>query len=114
MSNNVFNPSLQRYIAVDQAAPANAFTIAGGAAAWIDTDISGSDVPLQAAAILWQCTPAANQQSGVRAHGETPEPTFNNVAAYGTHTLSTQSTTGHVDLLRAAADNVYYIQGYFI
>lgn len=108
--NNITVPQTD-YIEVDVAAAANIFTIAGGGAGWIDTDISGSDVPAGAMAIIISCAPSANQNLGARPNGSAIDTKINN--AYTVFLITTQSVARHVDFYRAAANNVYVIRGYF-
>ena len=104
------NNFVNRYVEVDGAKAANTFTIAGGAGAWIDTDISGSDVPANAIAIAIRCTPTGAQYNGARAHGGVTQ------GLTGSHqwfTICGQASR-HVDFYRDAAQNQYNIEGYWI
>lgn len=111
MNGNISGPKAN-YIEVDVAAAANIFTIAGGGAGWIDTDITGSDVPRGAICIVFSANPSANQNLGARANGSAIDTKINN--AYTIFITTTQSAAGHVDFYRAAANNVYTVRGYFI
>lgn len=86
------------------------FSIVGGAAGWIDTDVSaitGID-PTRVFLISMQATAA--QDGGARAHGSALTPSqYVNLTNFG---LSAVDSTGHMDLLRGAANMNYYIIGY--
>lgn len=86
-------------------------TIAGGAAGWIDWDISAI-VPTSAIMVAATCYTNAGQSCGIRNKGETPEPlvfeTLNNVTLIG-NCSSSRVIQGY----REAADNDYRIVGYW-
>ena len=95
-----------------QRAQGAAFTIAGGAPGFIDTDIS-SAVPAGAKMIACRCWASANQDCGARAPGESASTVFNNPGLVFEFLLA-NCANQHVEFYRAAANNAYYIQGYWI
>lgn len=104
--NNLIRRGLHRFTPI---ATAN-FGIAGGAAGWIDTDVSattGTDTSK-----LWVvvCKNDAFQDSGARAHGSAIDCKVAN--SNSVTLLSYVDTTGHMDLYRAAANAGYYFIGY--
>lgn len=94
-----------------QRAQGAAFTIAGGALGWIDTDISAA-VPAGAKMIACRCWASANQDCGARPPGAAYSTVFNNPGLVFEFILA-NVVAQHVEFYRAAANNAYYIQGYW-
>lgn len=106
--NNLFNPEVKNFIPITAAH----HLIAGGAAGYIDTDIS-ADVPAGIAkTVLLIGAPTAAQNVGARGPGEVADPKTGTGAGVVT-IIANVSATAHVELYREAANNDYYIQGYW-
>lgn len=112
MSQNFDNQYQPSFITVDGSQVKNTFLVAAGALGWIDTDITGSDVPLAAKAIFISGNPAAAVAMGVVRHGDTQGKTCDS-SGHVTF-LTGQSTAGHVDLYRAGSNITYNILGYIL
>lgn len=88
------------------------YTILGGALGWIDTDISNSGIPAGSVG-AFLVAPTANQDAGVRAAGssvDTKTAVANGVPSF--LGFATVSGSIHVELYRAAANQVYHLRGW--
>lgn len=111
MKTNYTPKGYTRFYEVDNLHADNIFTIVGGAAGWIDTDISASDVPAGAVAIHARVIAAAAQDVGARYPGSVGN--YTGIGGGGaTYLIFRQTTARHVEFYRSAANNVYYICGY--
>ncbi len=111
----IINRYMPTWVTVDGNAAANLFEIAFGVAGWIDTDISGSDVPASAIAILVNVYNAggATGSCGAKRHGDTLNHQANLASGLTLHTITGQSSLRHVDFYRDAAQTMRYrIFGY--
>ncbi len=90
-----------------------AFTIVGGAAGYIDTDVSGTTGTDIQRLWLIDCIVAgfATQDVGVRPHGSATDVKASQAISTW---ISQVDATGHLDLYRGAADAVYFIKGYLV
>lgn len=108
----VLNPRMPNYTETDATAAKNTFIVAGGAAGWVDTDISGSDVPAGNVLIVFQVYPLGDQAAGARTSNAIGGN--GNISSGKISTLvSGQTSARHVYLYRGAANNEYRILGYF-
>ena len=84
------------------------FTIVGGGAAWIDTDVSAVTGLNSQRVWVLSSNLAAGQANGARPKGSALQP-----YGYGNllH-LSRADSTGHMELMRGAGACVYTIVGY--
>lgn len=110
--NNLYNPA-HNYVEINADLAKNQFVKAGGAAGWLDTDVSGSDIPADAIAVQWKCEGAASQNMGVRRNGSP------NVNACVVNTATQYVSAGpdssfHLAFYREAAQNTYKALGYWI
>ena len=86
------------------------FNVVGGAAGWIDTDVSATTGTRRDRAWCIVAVSAADQDAGVRENGVATVPT---VYCQRTLMLMSQvSVAGHLDLYRNVADIAYRIVGY--
>jgi len=113
MNGNIdIHPKL-RWFPVAALAANNTFTVLSGAAGWIDTDISASDVPSGATSINFYIYSVSGGSTGGRQHGSAIEPLTPNMGSLFRSFVCSQDNTRHVDLYRnALGDLVYYIFGY--
>lgn len=115
MSGNISVHSPYWYT-VNTSTAANRFTVAAAAAAWVDTDISASDVPAAAIAIIWRIeNGAVTSVVGARRNGDITVDPVTNLANGACSTISGQSAARHVDFLRnAGANTTYSAYGYLM
>lgn len=91
--------------------PTASFTVATGAAGYVDTDVSATTGTLTSRIWLITAFKNGNGEAGARAHGSAVDSrvTLNNTSFL----MSRVDSLGHMDLLRdAAADIVYQFSGY--
>ena len=89
----------------------NGFTVVGGAAGFIETDVSAV-IPGNARLSWWNCYSAAVQKVGVRNTGSAIDTKHDANASVHNATGIARVIAGKVDLYRSAADNTYYCLGY--
>lgn len=107
MNGNIDNPRTVGFVPIASVD----FAVAGGAAGWVDTDVSGTTGTDTTKVWLVNGYNGADQVGGVRPHGSaaTPSAHINLTVSF----LSHVDSSGHFDLLRAAGDIHYYVMGYF-
>jgi len=96
---------------IDEFDVKNRFTIAAGAHTWVDTDISGSDVPKDAIAVYLFIYPAATQGAGARKPGSA-KTSFSAFTGNVVSSVLCGHSNLHIELLRWDADNTYILAGY--
>lgn len=87
------------------------FAVAGGAAGFIDTDVSATTGTNTQRVWLVMCFTDndTGQGKGARPHGSA---VATNVVCFTLTTFSTVDSSGHMDLYRDAFNNNYYLLGY--
>lgn len=104
--SNLNNPHIPVFVPIDTAL----FTVSGGAAGWVDTNVSATTGVLTNRIWLISVSCAAGQSAGARAHGSTKAPlSLLNLSAT---IMAHVDATGHMDLYRAGNDNNYRFLGY--
>jgi len=93
------------------------FTVAGGAAGFINTDISAllaAGVPANVRYSLWAVYPGANQNVGVRKAGGVATSQHGGPGFVHTIAGACQIIGSRVDLYRDTANNIYYCVGWIV
>lgn len=102
----LYNPKLLSLTQINTAQ----FDVIGGAAGWIDTDVSATTGIDPNRVWIIGINVAASQMAGARDHGSALESRYQiNLSGF---TLSKVNSAGHMDLYREAADAHYYIMGH--
>lgn len=109
--SSIYNPSPPKFVSITTVP----FTIPAGAAGWIDTDVSAS-INLGSRALLFRIfINGGNNTIGIRPAGSAVNNADLWAGGSRSFGLISDHTNGHVELYRdAAADNIYYLEGYFL
>jgi len=103
--NNIENPDIPVWNEI----AATVYTVVGGAAGFVDTDISAS---LTKGIAFFVVYPAGAQAVGVRSPGSLKATNFNAAIGVSIFAGVAKVVAGHVEFYRSAADNAYILLGY--
>jgi hypothetical protein len=88
------------------------YVVAGGAAGFVDTDVSGTT---NSGLGVFVCfTAGAAQKAGARESGSASDTTIDIVTGINLFVGIAKINSGHVELYRAANNNNYLLMGYWL
>jgi hypothetical protein len=111
--NNFTSAQSIKAIEIDGTAVANTFLISGGGVGWVDTDCSGSTVPINATSVQVLCKPSTAGFCAARGLGSIQNKVML-ASANGAIIIVPIGITRHLEFYRIATDNTYYIMGYWL